>query len=152
RTALAKVRQNKGKAVGKTRYGRGALYSLLRNQVYIGRVMHKGASYSGQHAAIIDSDVWAQVQALMSAHRSGQRIGSPAKGESPLEGLLYDASGNLMSPTFTTKGNVRYRYYVSQAILQNDNRKCGTIGRLSAPLIEEVVADAVRNHWPPCPN
>ena len=30
-------------------YSRGALYYLLRNPIYVGRIAHRGASYDGQH-------------------------------------------------------------------------------------------------------
>ena len=126
RTRLARIKIKKGKCLGETRYGRSALYNLLRNEVYIGRVRHKSASYPGQHAAIIDHDVWQQVQERMSAQRPGKRLGSVQDSDSPLGGLLYDESGNLMSPTFTKKpGGLCYRYYVSQAILQNRKHRSG---------------------------
>lgn len=147
RDMLAKVDVKKGKRVGKTRYGRGALYNLLRNEVYIGRVTHKGTSYPGQHTALIDLKLWNQVQAQITAHRSGVRVAPALDSDSPLGGLLYDDNGNLMSPSFTKKsGGVCYRYYVSQAILQNDKRGCGSIARLPAALIEEVVAEALTLH------
>ena len=41
--------------------------------------------------------------------------GSPAL----LIGRLFDDRGNRMSPSHTNKRGVRYRYYVSQAVLQN---------------------------------
>jgi hypothetical protein len=63
--------------------------------------------------------------------------------------LLYDDSGNLMSPSFTKKRRgVCYRYYVSQAILQNDKCRSGSVNRLPAALIEEVVAEALTQHLP----
>ena len=49
-----------------------------------------------------------------------------------------------MSPSHTNKGGVRYRYYVSQAMLQN--RPAGSIGRVPATEIEAlVVIDAARS-------
>ena len=33
-------------------------------------------------------------------------------------GFLFDDRGNLMSPSHANKKGVRYRYYVSQAVLQ----------------------------------
>jgi site-specific DNA recombinase len=144
---LARIKVKKGKRVGKIRYGRGALYNLLRNEVYIGRVRHKSASYPGQHPAIIDPELWQQVQAHMSAHRSGRRIGCVQDSDSPLGGLLYDENGNLMSPSFTKKrGGLCYRYYVSQAVLQNAKHRSGPVARLPATLIEETVANALKQH------
>ena len=49
-----------------------------------------------------------------------------------------------MSASHTNKGGARYRYYVSQAILQN--RPAGSIGRVPATEIEALVIEAVRDH------
>src|SRR5262249_25547211 len=40
--------------------------------------------------------------------------------------------GNRMSPTHTNKGGARYRYYVSQAVLQRKPLAAGAIGRVPA--------------------
>src|SRR3982074_2093413 len=39
------------------------LYKMLNNPVYIGVAVHKGVSYPGEHAGIIDRKVWDKVQA-----------------------------------------------------------------------------------------
>jgi hypothetical protein len=49
-------------------------------------------------------------------------------------------------PTHANKRGVRYRYYVSHAILQNCKAEAGSIGRLPAPEIESLVCDSVRSH------
>ena len=49
-----------------------------------------------------------------------------------------------MSPTHANKKGVRYRYYVSQALLQNRKGESGSIARVPAPEIESLVWDGVR--------
>ncbi|WP_246720762.1 hypothetical protein [Methylocystis sp. H4A] len=39
---------------------------------------------------------------------------------------------------------MRYRYYVSHALLQNRKSEAGTVSRVSAPDIEQLVCDALR--------
>jgi site-specific DNA recombinase len=51
-----------GIATGDTPFSRGALYELLQNPLYLGEVRHKGTRYPGQHEAIVDHNVWDQVQ------------------------------------------------------------------------------------------
>ena len=46
-----------------------------------------------------------------------------------------------MSPSHTNKGGVRYRYYVSQALLQSKLQGAGSIGRVPAAEIEALVLD-----------
>jgi site-specific DNA recombinase len=63
-----------------------------------------------------------------------------------LSGRLFDERGNRMSPTHTNKGGARYRYYVSQAVLQRKPQATASIGRVPAVDIEAVVLAALRNH------
>ena len=48
-----------------------------------------------------------------------------------------------MSPTWARKGSRRWRYYVSQAALQGDKSKAGTIARVPAADVEAVVTYAL---------
>jgi site-specific DNA recombinase len=137
-----------GNVRGGVGYSRGALYYLLRNQIYLGRIAHKDASYNGQHPSIVDQSLWDRVQACLSANRSGQGRVRSASSRSPLTGLLHDDRGNLMSPTHTKKSNGhRYRYYVSQALLQNDRVRAGTVSRIPAEAIEQLVDTQIKRLW-----
>ena len=51
-----------------------------------------------------------------------------------------------MSPTHTNKGGARYRYYVSQAVLQRKPLAAGAIGRVPAAEIEALISAALRSH------
>ena len=51
-----------------------------------------------------------------------------------------------MSPTHSNKLGVRYRYYVSHAILQKRKAEAGSVTRVPAPEIETLVLDGVRKH------
>src|SRR5260370_14321742 len=50
-----------------------------------------------------------------------------------------------MSPSHANKKGVRYRYYVSQALLQNRKDEAGSIVRIAAPEIESLIVAAVRH-------
>src|SRR5262249_19205228 len=63
-----------------------------------------------------------------------------------LTGCIFDDRGNRMSPTHSNKLGVRYRYYVSHALLQNRKSEAGSIPRVPAPEIEALVLDGVRKH------
>jgi site-specific DNA recombinase len=129
-----------GKRRGGLGYSRGALYYLLRNTIYVGRITHRGASYAGQHSGIVPQDLWDRVQALLTENRQG---GSRTAGSSEpclLSGLLFDDRGNLMSPSHARKASGRrYRYYVSQAVLQGRPEGAGSIRRVSAEAIETLI-------------
>jgi site-specific DNA recombinase len=50
-----------GQVLGGGSFGRGALYHLLQNRIYLGEVVHKGVSYPGEHERIIDEGLWSAV-------------------------------------------------------------------------------------------
>jgi hypothetical protein len=51
-----------------------------------------------------------------------------------------------MTPTHTNKRGVRYRYYVSQAVLQNKSQAPVSVSRVPAAELEAVVTAALRKH------
>src|SRR5260370_18675439 len=61
-----------------------------------------------------------------------------------LMSILCDDGGHRMRPSHANKKGVRYRYYVSQAVLQNRSDEAGSIVRIAAPEIEGLVVAAVR--------
>ena len=110
-------RLSNGRSVGGGRFGVGALAYLLKNRFYIGEVVYRGEVHGGEQAPIVDRALFAAVQAKLAAQARTRRCrlrGSPAL----LSGRLFDTRGNRMSPTHANKGGARYRYYVSQAMLQ----------------------------------
>jgi hypothetical protein len=133
----------KGKRTGGGAFSRGHLYKLLSNPVYLGEITHKGKRYAGQHEPVIDRATWDAVQAglVQGAHGGRrQRAGSAAL----LLGRLFDDRGNAMSPSYAQRGGVRYRYYVSQALLQGRREEAGSRPRVPAPELEALVTARLR--------
>jgi site-specific DNA recombinase len=129
-----------GKTRGGAGYSRGALYYLLRNSIYVGRIAHRGASYAGQHRGIVPQDLWDRVQAMLTENRQGGQRMTGSSEPCVLSGLLFDDRGNVMSPSHARKANGRrYRYYVSQAVLQGRQEGAGSIRRISADAIETLI-------------
>ena len=63
---VSKVRELHGVHAGGKPFSRGALYGLLMNPLYIGKVAHQGKCYEGQHAAILDNSYWQAAQATLA--------------------------------------------------------------------------------------
>src|SRR5450830_1034020 len=78
----------------------------------------------------------------LQSPRSVRLKGSPAI----LTGRIFDDRGNRMSPSHSNKLGVRYRYYVSHAILQQRKAEAGSVARVPAAEIEKLVLDGVRRH------
>jgi site-specific DNA recombinase len=138
-------RLSNGRTVGGSRFGVGALAHLLKNRFYIGEVVYRGEAHRGEHEPILDFALFEAVQAKLAAQAVARRCrlrGSPAL----LTGRLFDERGNRMSPSHSNKGGARYRYYVSQAMLQGKPPPAGLVGRVPAAEIEAFVVAALRNH------
>ncbi|SEP39834.1 Site-specific DNA recombinase [Rhodospirillales bacterium URHD0017] len=134
-----------GRTWGGAKFSRGALYWLLRNPVYVGRVAHKGHIYQGRQAAIVEQSQWERAQALLSEKSASRQQRPIVPGRRPLAGRLFDDRGNAMSPSYAVKRNgQRYHYYVSQALLQNDKGRAGKVGRVPAEEIERLVHEALK--------
>ncbi|MBL8582900.1 MAG: recombinase family protein, partial [Rhizobiaceae bacterium] len=94
-------------------FGRGNLYHLLSNPIHIGMIRHRDQLHEGEHDAIITQDTFDQAQTLLAAQAPQRKSSTNAEGTHLLTGLLYDADGNRMHPVHASKGQRRYRYYVS---------------------------------------
>ncbi|MDP3959291.1 MAG: recombinase family protein [Pseudorhodobacter sp.] len=119
------------------------IYRMLNNRVYIGEAVHKGTSYPGEHAAIIDRETWDKVHAILT--ESPRKRAARTRADTPalLKGLLYGPDGAAFSPTHTRKGGRLYRYYVSQTVLKHGAGSC-PVGRVPAGEIEAAVIDQIR--------
>ena len=137
----------RGKMTGGGLLSRGHLYKILSNPIYLGRLSHKDQVHEGLHDPIVDHETWDRVQRLLAEHAQ-RRAGSRQDSDALLAGKLFDDRGNRMSPSHATKGGRRYRYYVSQAILQGRQQDAGSLSRVAAMEIERRVADAVRGVVP----
>ena len=134
-----------GSVRGGIRFGTGALAHLLKNRFYIGEVVYRGATHRGEHEPILDRELFEAVQAKLATNTVMRQVrlkGSPAI----LTGRIFDDRGNRMSPSHSNKLGVRYRYYVSHAILQQRKAEAGSVTRLPAAEIETLVLDSVRIH------
>ena len=124
-----------GQKSGGIRFGVGSLAHLLKNRFYVGEVIYRGEVHRGEHEPILTRDLFEAVQAKRATNAVARQVtlrGSVAL----LAGRLFDDRGNRMSPTHANKRGVRYRYYVSHAILQNRKTEAGSIARVPAPEIE----------------
>jgi hypothetical protein len=125
----------------------GPLAHFLKNRLYIGETGHKDKWFPGEHAAIVDRKTFEQVQQLLGSKSAGRKARRTAS-EALLMGKLYDDHGNRMSPSFSTNNGVRYRFYVSSALLRGRKAEAGSVGRLAAQAIEDAVVQAARNQLP----
>jgi site-specific DNA recombinase len=100
-------------------FNQATLLRLLTNAVYAGKVEHNGTIYPGEQAGIVKPDLWENVNAELRAARRGRSKVLRTAQDALLKGLLYCRSCQQpMLPTYTSKGERRYRYYVCRMAQQ----------------------------------
>ena len=124
-------------------FHRGHLYTILRNPIYVGRIPHKGQSYPGLHAPIVDTKTWEAVQRRLADNRTGERRRASGDLSSPLTGLLFDTEGTRFTPSHTVKSGRRYRYYVERALITGEEPSRARVRRIPSHEIEGLVRDAL---------
>ena len=134
-----------GHTIGGGRFGVGALSYFLKNRFYIGEVAYHGEIHLAEHEPILDRPLFEEVQAMLAQNNVERRLKLKAS-PSLLAGRIYDDRGNRMTPSHAGKNGVRYRYYVSNAVLQKRDKLVGSVPRVPAAEIEELVILAVRTY------
>ena len=134
-----------GKVMGGHPWTNTGIYQILNNCAYIGQVRHKGNTYPGEHAPIIDQAVWNEVHAHLGKNtrppNKPRRIGE----DDLLKGLLHCGHcQRAMKPSFSNgKGGRRYRYYVCNGAAKRGYDTCA-LKSIPAAGMEEAVLSQVR--------
>jgi site-specific DNA recombinase len=141
----SKARVDKfGRGTGGRPLARGALYLMLQNRIYRGEIVHKEASYPGEHPAIIDESLWEEVQRKLESNRVDRATGAEAAEPSLLAGLIFDGEGQRMTPSHANKKGTRYRYYVSRGLVTGSVHSGPGGCRVPANDLESLVEDQLR--------
>jgi DNA invertase Pin-like site-specific DNA recombinase len=111
------------KQIGDVSFGKGHIHFILTNPIYAGRIRHKDTVYNGQHPAIINPEIWDEVQSqLQTDARKTRTKQTSSVDPSKLLGKIFDENGARLTPSHSKKGKRRYRYYVSHHLIQDTNK------------------------------
>src|SRR5262249_44210867 len=133
-----------GTEYGGQELARGALYGILQNRIYRGEITHKGNAYPAEHPAIIEQQLWDEVQAVLAKNRVERATGARAKHPSLLGGLVFDTAGGRLTPTYAIKKGKRYRYYISAPLMREAKTNRSNCWRLPAAALEGLVINRLR--------
>ena len=128
------------------RFNKSSVRRILTNELYIGKINHKGNIYDGLHKAIIDDETWKKAQDLLTNKIPKIQTPNSRISQAPLlKGMMNcGICGSQMTPTYTSKNGRKYRYYICQAKFKGNNEEC-SVGRIPAKEAEELVTDQVLN-------
>lgn len=128
---------------------RGPINHMLKNPIYLGKIIHKGKVFEGQHPAIIDEATWEKAQLRLKARTDGhtQKRKSAASNGRLLIGKLFDADGNAFKADSAKKNGRRYDYYYSAGQPQSEadriSRTRENALRYQAAALENAIGEAV---------
>lgn len=109
-----------------------------------GRIRHKAELYDGEHEAIVDPSIYAQVQGLLAQNGRSGGVEARNRHGALLRRMLYcKACGQAMAHTFTSKRGRQYRYYTCVRAIKSGRAACPAQS-LPAAEIERVVIDQVQ--------
>ena len=150
-----------GKEYGGVPFSRGNLQRILCNPVYIGKITHFNQVYEGQHPAIIDQALWEAVQTKIAGNKQSHELRPMVASDSLLTGILYDAEGNRLTPSHSQKKSKRFRYYLSEKLVNESKASAPNGIRIPAQELETIVinklcdwltnSDAIINAFNPEP-
>ena len=137
----AKHRTKSVKTYGGKLFDPNGVRKILLNIQYKGYVRHKDNVYKGEQEAIIEEEVWDNVQKIFThndAHRKRYATQSPAM----LRGLIDCGACNCgMTPTAGNNHGLTYRYYTCNNHLKS--RSCRGLKIVPAEGIERRVMEEV---------
>ena len=99
------------------RHGQQTLRGIRWKRAYGGQIVHKGKAFPGEHAAIVDEDLWRRVQSHLEENRMERREGEKVLEPSLLAGIVFDACSESMTLTHAVKERTQYRYYISRHLI-----------------------------------
>ncbi len=135
-----------GRVAGGILFDRGHIQHILSNPIYAGRIRHKGQVYDGQHPAIIEPEIWDQVQQMLQIGAAKSRGTKQKATTSLLAGKLFDETGDRLTPSHSRKNGRRLRYYISHRLVKDRSQKHPDAWRLPAEQLEALIADVIRKN------
>ncbi len=128
---------------GKERGGKIAnrqyLYRLLKNKIYIGKIVHKDKVYDGLHEAIISQELFDKANDIFKEDRVARGNYTRNRHPALLRGLITcECCDCAMTPSFTVKGSRTYRYYTPTTAIHQHYKAC-EVGPLPAGEIDALV-------------
>lgn len=128
-----------GKTAGGSAFSISGLSNLLRNTIYLGKVHYRGQLYQGKHRAILDQQLFEEVQRKLALNdpTKGNRIRN--KHSALLKGILKCGLCSCsMVPSRVKKDSRTYRYYVCSRAMKDGWNTC-EVRSLPAGEIETYV-------------
>lgn len=131
-------KHHKGNPINKS-----TIYKILCSQIYIGKILHKGTVYEGEHEGIVSKETFDKARAISNNRKPNE---SPLRCKAAhyiLRGIVFDEDGYALTCAAVKKKTKRYRYYVSTQAVKKSYAD-SDLRTVSATLLENVIVDQMR--------
>jgi DNA invertase Pin-like site-specific DNA recombinase len=125
-------------------WAKGDIYKILTNRAYLGQAVHKGVAYPGEHAAIVDQELWDRAHNVMAEPTRQRAATSRAQAPMLLKGLIFGPNGRAMSPSHTKRRGRIHRYYVIREAITEGYDSCSVRSVPAADVEAAVLAQVQR--------
>ena len=138
-------RTKKGAERGGKPIGRVTLHGMLTNELYLGRILHRGASFPGEHPPIVDPELFDRVRARLATNGKLDSNRFRNRHNALLHRLVHCSScGGPMTHVVAGKAPRLYRYYT--CVRARNAGACPCRGStLPAGEIEQAVVEEMRD-------
>jgi len=133
-----------GRVFGGRSYDKNEVGKILSSFLYIGKIKFQKEIYEGQHSAIIEEDLFYQVQNIKTENMRQRDKKKTKQNVGLLKHILWCKPCNrMMIPTYTCKKKKKYRYYLCNTANRSGYDKCPTKS-VNAHEIEKAVLKCLR--------
>ncbi len=116
-----------------------AVYHILRNPVYIGKVVWNNKVYEGIHEPLVSEELFSEAQGLTREKLKKKRLYK----EYQLARLVKCGDcGSSMTNTFTNKKTRRYYYYKCIKVVKEGSGKC-SLKEINAEKLEAFIFESL---------
>lgn len=125
-----------------------AVYRILNNRMYLGEALFYDEWHTGIYPAVIDIELWKQVQEKLSLR--ARRKGVPNEARNPLEfpliGKLYWHDGRAYKFFKSSpRDQKQYLYYVAPATAEEKASGTGPVN-MAVQQLHDLVIEQLRSH------
>lgn len=131
-------KHHKGNPINKS-----TIYKILCNQIYIGKILHKGTVHEGEHDGIISKETFEKARALSDSRKPNASPLRCTAANYLLRGLVFDEDGYALTCAAVKKAAKRYRYYVSTKAIKKSYAD-SPLRTVPAQILEDVIVDQMR--------
>jgi site-specific DNA recombinase len=135
-----KTLRSEHKVTGGVPFKNTNIQIMLNNVTYLGKVSYGGKIYPGEHAAIIEEEIFNKAQEIMKQNTRERGVSKNRKFPGLLSGIFRCACCNAsMSHGYTQKKNSKYRYYTCLNAIKRGRKDCPTKSFGAIPIERKVI-------------